>query len=316
MHLHSPPLGWTLSDLRGQKEAELPVDEMNAKILDGQDIAKQVLEELKSPLAELSARGRKLKITCLQIGESGPSAAYTRGIKRNCDAIGIGFELLSLPTEIAPPDVLSTLADLGRDDSVTGVMIQFPLPDHLDGRTLQAHIPPGKDVEAITPTSLGRLLLGESRVAPCTALSSIRLLDATETDLAGAEVVVVGMSEIVGKPTALLLLDRFATTTVCHVKTRELSDHTRRADVLIVAAGSPGLIRGDMIRPGAIVIDIGYTPVKVRGENGEIRTQVQGDVVFSEAVDVASWMTPVPGGVGPVTRAMLMRNAVTTVQER
>ncbi len=288
---------------------------MSANLLDGPSIAKEVLQELRTPLATLASEGRTPRIASVQVGESPASAAYLRGIRRNCESTGIAFDVVQLAETSQANDVLDCLDHLGKDNAITGVMMQFPLPRHLDGRFLQTQIPPGKDLEAITPMCLGRLLLGESRVAPCTALAALRILDHTGVDLKGAECVVVGMSEIVGKPIAILLLDRFATTTICHVETRNLAEHTRNADILIVATGKPHLIDGTMIKPGAIVIDIGYTTVEVTGENGERKTETQGDVVFAEAAEVASWLTPVPGGVGPVTRAMLMRNAVEALLE-
>jgi methylenetetrahydrofolate dehydrogenase (NADP+)/methenyltetrahydrofolate cyclohydrolase len=289
---------------------------MSAQILDGPLVASEVLEELREPLARLVAAGHTPRIAIVQIGGTPATEAYTRGIRKNCEAVGIEVELRTLSSEATEREVMRCFDETGADPRITGVMLQFPLPPHLDGRTLQSRIPPLKDVEAITPTCLGRLLLGESRVGPCTALATLKLLEKTGIELRGAECVVVGMSDIVGKPSALLLLDRFATTTVCHVETRHLAHHTRRADILVVATGRPHLISADMIKPGAAVIDIGYSRVEVRGENGEIRSEVRGDVVYSDALDVAGWITPVPGGVGPVTRAMLLRNAVTAALER
>jgi len=209
---------------------------------------------------------------------------------------------------------LSEIELLNADESVDGLILQMPVPEHINARTVQATIAPQKDVDGVNPTNLGRVVMGHPEAAPCTAQAAVRLVEETGIDLYGAEVVVVGHSEIVGKPVALLLLDKFATTTVCHIGTSDagmLEEHTKGADILIVAVGVPGLIKGNMIKPGAAVIDVGINRVK-DPETGKRKTV--GDVAFDEAVGVAGIITPVPGGVGPITTAMLLQSTLRAAQ--
>ena len=229
------------------------------------------------------------------------SQIYLRNQQRAAERVGIEFEHRTLPRDITEAALLEQLEGFNADQSVTGVLIQRPLPVGIDPRHVQGTVGRRKDVEGMNPANMGAILYREPRLAPCTAQAAVALIESTGVPLRGAEVVVVGHSEIVGKPVAILLLHHLATVTVCHVGTKNLVDHTRRAEILIVAVGRAGLVHGDMIREGAIVIDIGINSV-----DGKLC----GDVDFPSAKAVAGHITPVPGGVGPVTVAMLMRNAL------
>jgi methylenetetrahydrofolate dehydrogenase (NADP+)/methenyltetrahydrofolate cyclohydrolase len=281
-------------------------------------------------MAELSQRakavrngGVNLRLVSVQVGENPGAEAYARQQGRACAQIGAQHRVAQLPADISQRELEATLRELNDDPGTTGVLLQLPLPQHLDARELQQKISPEKDVEGVNAVNLARVMLGrpvaeppgkparllagKAGLAPCTAAAVLELLAETGLELRGAEVVMVGHSEIVGKPTALLLLDRLATVTVCHIGTRDLAAHTRRGEILIVAAGVPGLVKGDMIRPGAAVIDVGINLV-----GGEI----VGDIDFESASQVAAWITPVPGGVGPVTVAVLMRNLVLAAERQ
>jgi methylenetetrahydrofolate dehydrogenase (NADP+)/methenyltetrahydrofolate cyclohydrolase len=203
---------------------------------------------------------------------------------------------------------------LNVDPRITGIILQRPLPNHISVKEMQVTIHPSKDVEGMNPFNIGKVVYGDAVLGPCTSLASVEVLKATGLNLRGLEVVVVGQSEIVGKPLALFLLPHRVTVTICHSGTRDLHFHTRRAEALFVAVGKPGLITGDMIQPGAAVIDIGINQVEVTGEDGSVRTRTVGDVDYESAREVAGWITPVPGGVGPVTLTILMRNTVTALE--
>ena len=229
---------------------------------------------------------------------------FVRSQQRAADALGIGYKLERLPGEITQAELIGRIRAWNEDSETTGVTIQFPLPSSIDAREISAILDPRKDVEGIHPQHIGQAMFGWSRIGTCTSLAIMELIAATGANLYGKEAVIVGNSELIGKPVSLLLLDKFCTTTVCHVATSErgrLSEHVKRAEILVVAVGRPHLVRGSWIRPGAIVIDVGTSLVDGK---------VVGDVEFDEAVKVADFITPVPGGVGPVVVATLMRNTV------
>ncbi|MBC7286704.1 MAG: bifunctional 5,10-methylenetetrahydrofolate dehydrogenase/5,10-methenyltetrahydrofolate cyclohydrolase, partial [Armatimonadetes bacterium] len=269
---------------------------MSARILEGQPIADRIKEDLRQRLAELGEPAPKL--VAVMVGENPGAAAYAKQQARACEELGIGYELRQFAEDTSEQELLAAVAELNRDDSVTGIIIQMPLPEHIDRRRVQRAVLPVKDVDGVHPANLGATVQGRTELAPCTAQAVFTLVKESGVKIEGAELVMVGHSEIVGKPTALLLLDQFATTTVCHIATRDLAFHTRRADILIVAVGKAGLITGDMIKPGALVVDVGINRVK-DPETG--KSKIVGDVVFDEAKEVAGIITPVPGGVGPLT---------------
>jgi len=269
--------------------------------IDGTAIAARVRAEAAAEVARLRAAGRPPFLVAVAVGEDEASEMYLRNQKRGCEAAGIDFHIERFEVTIAEESLLRYLARIGGQDFVTGIILQMPLPPHVDACRAQAMLPLHKDVEGVHPANLGMVAYGRRTLFPCTALSVLEILDAGNVQCRGAEAVVVGHSTIAGKPTALLLLDRLATVTVCHVETRDLASHTRRADILVVAVGKPGLVRGDMVKPGATVVDIGINRVGGR---------TVGDCAFDEVIRVAGAVTPVPGGAGPVTVAMLLRNTV------
>jgi len=275
------------------------------QILDGRAIAAKILEGLRRELEGLKKRhGRLPFLLTVQVGVQAASDLFVRSQKRAAESLGIGYRLERLPETISQKELIAKIKGWNQDPSITGITIQLPLPQGIDPRVISAAVDPRKDVEGIHPQHIGQAVFGWSRIGTCTSLAILELISATGVNLYGKEAVIVGQSELIGKPVSLLLLDKFCTTTICHVATSDrgrLAEHVRRAEVLVVAVGRPHLIQGSWIRPGAIVIDVGTSLV-----NGELR----GDVEFDEAVRRADFITPVPGGVGPVVVATLMRNTV------
>ncbi len=292
-----------------------------AALLDGEKLAAGIREELKREITELKNKGVSPRLAAVQVGENAASLMYVRQQQKSCEEMGIGYELKELPAETGEAELIRFIEGLNRDPAVTGIILQMPVPPAVNARRVQIRISPDKDVEGMHPANMGRLVFGDASIAPCTARAAIELLKSSGVELKGKEVVVIGHSEIVGKPIALLLLSsqmESPTPTVCHVATRDLAFHTRRADVVIVAVGKAGLIKGNMLKPGAIVIDVGINRVPVKdekgnpvlNEKGKPKMKTVGDVVFEEANQVCSYLSPVPGGVGPLTVVMLIKNTV------
>jgi len=289
---------------------------MTAKIIDGKAIAAEIIESVKQDAHTLKAAGNPVHLVAVQVGANPASAVYIRKQKQSCEEAGIDYTLDEMPASTTAEELQAKIEALNEDKAVTGVILQMPLPEGLNARRFQRMIAPGKDVEGMDPANMGAIVYGEAGLAPCTAKGAFELIKSTGVRIEGAEVTVVGHSEIVGKPLALLLLDAFATTTVCHIATRDLKAHTLNADILIVAVGKPGLIAADMIKPGACVIDIGINRVPALDEagnpvlnsKGRPKKKTVGDVDFDNALEVAGMITPVPGGVGPMTVAMLLAN--------
>ncbi len=276
--------------------------------LDGKALAERIRAEHATEVEALSRRGRRPRLVAVQVGPNESVDAFVRGQRKGAEAWKIAYETRVLPATASEAEVRAEIEAQNADPSVTGVLLQLPLPKPLPARALQHAILPSKDVEGVHPENLGNVVYGRERLAPCTAAAAVALLDSAGVAFRGAEAVVVGHSEIVGKPVALLLLARDATTTVCHVFTRDLAAHTRRADLLVVAVGKPNLVRADMVKRGAVVVDVGINAVPVEGQPG--KTRLVGDVDFEGLSKVGCRVTPVPGGVGPVTVAMLLRNTV------
>ncbi|HNQ35997.1 MAG TPA: bifunctional 5,10-methylenetetrahydrofolate dehydrogenase/5,10-methenyltetrahydrofolate cyclohydrolase [bacterium] len=275
-----------------------------AQLLEGKLIAERLRNEAAAEAAELKKSGVVPKLVAVQAGENPASAVYLKSQKNQCAKVGLDYELRTCPADIGQAELAAEIERLNQDRSVNGIILQMPLPGQLDGRKLQAAILPEKDVEGITPANLGRLVLAKPRFVPCTAAGVMELLKSTGDNLYGKEAVVVGHSEIVGKPLALLLLAEFVTVSVCHIATGErghLADHVGRAEILVVAVGKAGLIKGEWIQKGATVIDVGIN---------RVGDKLVGDVEFEAAAERAARITPVPGGVGPLTVAMLIRNTV------
>jgi methylenetetrahydrofolate dehydrogenase (NADP+)/methenyltetrahydrofolate cyclohydrolase len=279
---------------------------MASQPIDGVALSAAIRTEVAKGARELAEAGRAIHLTALLIGSTGAGELYAQRQREACLAVGIDYELRTLPADIEQREVERTLAALGRDPSVTGIMLHLPLPRHLDATELQYQIDPVKDVEGVNPANIGYVVYGHTRIAPCTALAVIELIKSTGVPLRGAEAVVVGASEIAGKPIALLLTEQMATVTLCHIATHDLPSHTRRAEVLVVAVGQPALIGRKHIREGAVVIDVGIN--RITAADGTRKTV--GDVDPEAVAALASRHTPVPGGVGPMTVAMLLQNTL------
>ncbi|MDF7825716.1 bifunctional 5,10-methylenetetrahydrofolate dehydrogenase/5,10-methenyltetrahydrofolate cyclohydrolase [Pontiellaceae bacterium B12227] len=278
--------------------------------INGREVADQLLEKIATDVATLKKEHWFPKLVSIKVGDDKSVDLYVRNQKRNADKVGIEFVERHYPASISAEEVTAAITNLNVDPTVTGIILQRPVPDHMPVKALQETIHPLKDVEGMHPKSIGNIVYGELELAPCTAKASVELLKSTGVKLEGLEATVIGHSEIVGKPIAFLLMAEGATVTVCHHMTREVTVHSRRADAVFVAVGKAGLLTGDMIKPGAVVIDIGINVVE--GPDG--KSKVVGDCDYESCLETAGWITPVPGGVGPVTLATLMRNTVTAAQ--
>ncbi|MEW6445785.1 MAG: bifunctional methylenetetrahydrofolate dehydrogenase/methenyltetrahydrofolate cyclohydrolase FolD [Pseudomonadota bacterium] len=277
-----------------------------ARIIDGKTLARRVRESFRPRVAALAEKGVQPGLAVILVGDNPASKVYVGNKIRACEECGIRSLHISLPVDTCETDVLNAIDRLNRDPSVHGILVQLPLPTGIDVRRVLESIDVDKDVDGFHLYNVGGLVVGQTIFPPCTPYGVQLLLETTGIDVTGQHVVVVGASNIVGKPMALMLLNKEATVTVCHIKTRDLAVHTRMADILIVAAGKPGLIRADMVKPGAVVIDVGIN----RLPNGAI----VGDVDFEAVRQRAGWITPVPGGVGPMTVTMLIENTLRSAE--
>jgi methylenetetrahydrofolate dehydrogenase (NADP+)/methenyltetrahydrofolate cyclohydrolase len=281
---------------------------MTARVLDGKAIAQTVRGEVKARVAELAARGITPGLAVVLVGEDPASHVYVKGKHKAAAEVGVTSFDHKLPAETSQADLLDLVARLARDSAVHGILVQLPLPRHIDATRVLDSIPPEKDVDGFHPDNIGRLAQARPRFVAATPKGCMRLLAESGIDLAGADAVVVGRSNIVGKPMSLLLTNANATTTVCHSKTRDLAGTIARADVVIAAMGRARFIRGEWIREGAVVIDVGIN----RGEDGKL----VGDVDYAAAAERAAAITPVPGGVGPMTIACLLENLAAAATPR
>ncbi len=284
------------------------------KHIGGKVVADPILEDVRQRVLALKGSGWTPRLASIEVGSVPSASIYVRNQRKTCEKVGIEFEHRQYPGEITQTEMLAAINALNADPRVTGIILQRPVPAHLSLKELQVAIHPSKDVEGMNPFNIGKVVYGDAELGPCTSLASVEVLRSTGLDLQGLEVVVVGHSEIVGKPLALYLLKYLATVSICHHGTRNLAHHTRRAEALFVAVGKPGLITGDMVKPGAVVIDIGINQIEVAGEDGTLRKKTVGDVDYESVHEVAGWITPVPGGVGPVTLSILMRNNVVALE--
>lgn len=277
-------------------------------------MARALHQEIRQRVAHLHKRGWEPRLASLEVGENPAAALYIRNQRRVAEQLGIAFEERKLPATITNRELQATIRSMNVDPRITGIILQRPFPPHIDLGMIQTAVSAAKDVEGMHPSNIGKVVYNDYVLGPCTSLASVEIIKSTGLELKGLEVVVVGHSEIVGKPLGLHLMAELATVTVCHHGTRNLSTHTRRADAVFVAVGKPGLITGDMIKPGAAVIDIGINQVETVDADGNAVSKTVGDVDFESVQEVAGWITPVPGGVGPVTLAILMRNTVMAVE--
>ena len=284
---------------------------MTAQRIEGNTIARAIEEEAAGAARELVSAGVPPHLVTLQVGQNHATEVYIQNQERRFSSLGIRFTHRALSASVDEATVLREVHALNRDPAVTGIMVTLPLPPGIRSVRVQEEILPRKDVEGVGPFNLGNLILNRALVGPCTALAVLEAIKATRVPTEGAHAVVVGHSHIVGMPVTLCLLRDLATTTTCHIATRDLSVETRRADILVVAVGKPGLISSTMVKRGAVVIDVGINRVPVNPEERSGPTRLVGDVAFDEVARVAGWITPVPGGIGPITVAILARNVVT-----
>ncbi len=279
-----------------------------ARIIDGKAISQKIKDELKEEVARLKAEGKTGCLAVIQVGDDPASSVYVNNKKKACAYIGIDSQSYELPAETTQDELLELIDRLNDDPHVTGILCQLPVPDHINEDTIIRRISPDKDVDGFHPMSVGALCIGEKGFVSCTPAGIIKLLEYSDIDIEGKECVVIGRSNIVGKPMALLLLRKNGTVTVCHSRTKNLKEVCKRADILVVAIGKPKMITEEYVKGGAVVIDVGIH----RMDNGKLC----GDVDYDRVEQKCSAITPVPGGVGPMTIAMLMYNCVSAIKEK
>ncbi|MCU1231053.1 MAG: Methylenetetrahydrofolate dehydrogenase [Acidobacteria bacterium] len=298
---------------------------VTARLIDGKSVARDLENEVRAAIAEL---GYQPGLVAVRVGNDPASELYVRNKAKKADELGLRGRQLVLDESLSERELLAEVDRLNRDDEVDGILVQLPLPKQIDPRKVIDAIDPAKDVDGFHPINVGLLHMGRAALVPCTPAGCIRLIDSTGVSIDGANAVVIGRSDIVGKPMAALLLQRNASVTICHSRTRDLASLTRNADILVAAVGRPLVVTADMVKPGAVVIDVGMNRVdasfadrlahdeeksRLLAKNGSV---LLGDVDFARVREVASWITPVPGGVGPMTIAMLMQNTVTAARQR
>ncbi len=282
---------------------------MAAQVIDGRKLAGEVKKQVRTAIESAIARGRRRPaLAVVKVGDNPASEVYVRNKRKSCEEVGIRSVAYDLPHSTSELELLTLVDELNHDPQIDGILVQLPLPDQIQSTAVIERIDPAKDVDGFHPYNVGRLAQRIPRIRPCTPYGVIKLLEHIVAPLKGQHAVIVGASNIVGRPMALELLLMGATVTVCHRFTADLGAHVRQADILVVAAGKPGLVPGEWVKPGAVVIDVGMN----RLENGRL----VGDVQFESASERAGWITPVPGGVGPMTVAMLMHNTFEAFQRR
>lgn len=279
-----------------------------ATIIDGKELAKKIRKELKIECDELKQEGINPKLAVIMVGDNPASKVYVRNKSKACEEIGIEYEEYLLEEKTTQEELINLIKKLNEDKSINGILLQSPIPEHLNINQAFKTITYKKDVDGFTPSSVGKLCIGEDTFISCTPYGVIKMFEEYNIDLTGKDVVILGRSNIVGKPLIQCCLAKNATVTVCHSKTKNLKEHTKRADIVISAIGKAKFVTKDMIKQGAVVIDVGIN----RDENGKL----VGDVDFKEVEPIASYITPVPGGVGPMTIAMLMNNVIKAAREQ
>ena len=279
-----------------------------AKILSGKIVSARVKDELKKEVEELSQRGKQTGLAVVLVGDDSASKVYVRNKEKACEEVGIYSEVHRLSANTSEEELLKLIDELNENDKIDGILVQLPLPKHLDDKVIIDNIKPEKDVDAFHPSNVGKIMIGDYDFLPCTPAGIMELIHESGVEVDGKTCVVIGRSNIVGKPMSMLLLHENGTVTTCHSHTKNLAEVTKSADILVAAVGIPKFVKADMVKPGAVVIDVGMD----RDENGKLC----GDVDFNEVEPVAGAITPVPGGVGPMTIAMLMRNTVTASKKK
>ncbi|MBE9240698.1 bifunctional methylenetetrahydrofolate dehydrogenase/methenyltetrahydrofolate cyclohydrolase FolD [Synechocystis salina] len=285
----------------------------SCQILDGKALAQKMQGELKQEIAQLVAQGhRSPGLAVLMVGDNPASAVYVRNKEKACEKLGMVSFGKHFPVDTDQETLTAAIASLNEDERVDGILVQLPLPDHLDAVKLLHTIDPGKDVDGLHPVNLGHLVRGEDGLRSCTPAGVMALLAEYDLELTGKNAVVLGRSILVGKPLALMLLEKNCTVTIAHSRTQNLADITRQADILVAAIGKPEFVTADMVKPGAIVVDVGIN----RLELGEGKSKLVGDVDFAGVAPMASYLTPVPGGIGPMTVTLLLANTVASYRQR
>lgn len=280
-----------------------------AKLINGKEVSAQVREELKKEAQELYKKhGIRPGLAVIIVGDDPASKVYVNNKEKGCAEVGYYSEVYRLPAETTQKELIELVNKLNDDDKIHGILCQLPLPKHLDENEVILSINSEKDVDAFHPVNVGRIMIGDYSFLPCTPAGVMKLIESTGVDITGKECVVIGRSNIVGKPQAMLLLHKNATVTICHSRTKNLSETTKRADILVVAIGKADFVTGDMVKDGAIVIDVGMN----RRADGKLT----GDVDFASVEPKASYITPVPGGVGPMTITMLLQNTLTSAKNK
>ena len=280
-----------------------------AEIINGKIVSAKLRDEIASKVVDFKAKyGGAPGLAVIVVGDDPASAVYVRNKHKACLEVGITSYQIELPGDISEDELISKIDELNADDSVNGILVQLPLPRSINEEHVINRISPEKDVDAFHPANVGRILIGNYRLLPCTPAGIIALMDHYGVEIAGKRCVVIGRSNIVGKPMSLLLTERNGTVTLCHSKTRDIDKICREADIIVVAVGRTGFLKADMVKPGAVVIDVGIN----RLDNGKLC----GDVAFDEVSEVASMITPVPGGVGPMTIATLLKNTLTAAENQ
>lgn len=277
-----------------------------AKIIDGKLISQQIKDEVKEKVSAYKEQGIEITLAVVKVGNDPASAVYVRNKEMACEYVGITSRTIAMPEETTEEELLATVKELNEDKSVNGILVQLPLPKHIDESKILLTIDSSKDVDGFHPVNVGKMVIGEETFLPCTPAGIIEMLKRTDIDINGKECVVIGRSNIVGKPMAMLMLKKNATVTIAHSRTKDLKEVTKRADILIAAIGKAKFVTADYVKDGAVVIDVGMD----RDENGKLC----GDVDFETVSEVASAITPVPGGVGPMTVTMLLVNCLRSVE--
>ena len=278
------------------------------KILDGKMLSQKIKDELKLEVAELKKQGINPGLAVILVGDNPASKVYVNSKSKDCIELGMHSEQITLPGETTEAELLELIDKLNNDKSINGILVQLPLPKHINEKSIINAIHPSKDVDAFHPENVGKIMTGDYEFLPCTPAGVMDLIDLSGIDLCGKNCVVVGRSNIVGKPQAMMLLHKNATVTICHSKTQNLNEICKNADVLVAAVGKANLIGKDAVKEGAVVIDVGM--------NRNAEGKLCGDVNYEQVYDIASYITPVPGGVGPMTIAMLMKNCLRTIKEK
>lgn len=276
--------------------------------IEGKLLAARVKERVAAGVAQLKEKGIEPCLAVIMVGENPASQVYVKGKVKDCAECGIKSLEIHLPAETTQNELLQKLAELAGDASVHGLLVQLPLPTHIDEKTVIEAIPPQKDVDGFTAVNVGRMMIGEECFLPCTPAGCMEMIRSTGVSISGKNAVVIGRSNIVGKPAAMLLLRENATVTICHSRTENLKQVCANADILVAAVGRAGFVTGDMVKPGAVVIDVGI--------NRNAQGKLCGDVDYDAAAEKAGYITPVPGGVGLMTRAMLMQNTLQAAQKQ